>query len=165
MKIRTIKRFIIAEFGWRHWTSVIGLRADEPRRLVRALDKERTKKDRWHNIAPLAEAGITKPDVLAFWAAQSFDLRLAGPWEGNCDLCFLKSRASIMRQMRDHPERAAWWAEQEAVPRGYAGRGRTFRADRESYSALIDLVHQSPMLPMDETMHELGEACDDGCGI
>lgn len=164
LKIRTTKRYLMAELGWKHWTSIIGLRADEPRRLETALDHERTKKDRWHNLAPLASAGITKADVLGFWKEQTFDLRLSGPWEGNCDLCFLKSRASIMRQIRDYPDRAKWWASMESVERGTAGRGRTFRADRENYAELASLVRRTPMLPMDETMHELGEACDDGCG-
>ena len=164
-KIRTIKRFLVTERGWKRWTSVVGLRFDEPNRVIRALDREKTKKDRWHNACPLAQAKITKADVLSFWASQPFDLQLAGPWEGNCDGCFLKSRASVMRMMRDYPERMEWWAQQEAVRRGRPGRGRQFRKDRETYAELADLVARTPLLPFDETMHELGESCDGGCGI
>ena len=69
-----------------------------------------------------------------------------------------------MRMMRDHPERMTWWAEMEAVPRGAVGHGRTFRKDREPYAQLADLVRRTPMLPMDETMIEEGQACDWGCG-
>ena len=161
-KIRTITRFVVAEFGWKHWRNLVGIRADEPLRVAKIEKKTR---ERWTRSAPLAEAGITKLDVLAFWRQQPFDLRLAGPWEGNCDGCFLKSRASIMWMMRTHPDRMAWWAAQEAVPRGKPGRERTFRKDREPYAVLADLVERTPLLPFDETMHELGEDCDGGCGI
>lgn len=114
---------------------------------------------------PLASAGVTKPMVLDFWRQQNFDLGLAGPWEGNCNLCFLKSRASIMWQIRNHPELAQDWREDEQVPRGTSGKNRRYRQDRETYAQLIDLVDRTPLLPFDETMHELGEACDDGCGF
>lgn len=161
MKIRTIKRYVIASFGWKRWVSVIGLRADEPNRVKGKLQPTR---ERWTIAMPLNAAGITKPMVLSFWRDQAFDLMLAGPWEGNCDGCFLKSRASIMWMIRSHPARAAWWAEEEAIPRGTQGINRRFRNDREGYAELIDLVRRTPLLPMDETMHEMGSACDDGCG-
>lgn len=162
LKIRTIKRWIVAELGWKHWTNVIGLRADEP---LRVQKKRQPSRERWNHSMPLADAKITKPMVLEFWRYQPFDLGLTGPWEGNCDGCFLKSRASIMRMCRDHPRRMNWWTSMEATPRGTKGVNRTFRRDRENYAGLIDLVRRTPMLPLDETMHDLGEACDDGCGV
>jgi hypothetical protein len=139
---------------------VLGLRADEMSRVKRALGPQR---DRWTNATPLATAGVTKSDVLGFWRAQPFDLRVAGPWEGNCDGCFLKSRASIMRMLRDHSDRMKWWADMEAVPRGAKGNGRTFRIDREPYAELARIVERTPMLLPDETMVDGGEACDGCC--
>lgn len=159
LKIRTIKRWVKDVLGWSVWTEVIGLRADEPKRLV---------KMRSGVIAPLATAKISKPDVLAFWKLQPFDLMLAGPWEGNCDGCFLKSRASRLRMLRDYPARMAWWLKTErdgAYPNMKNPKMARFRADGESYTELDNFARRTPMLPMDETMHDLGEACDDGCGI
>lgn len=161
-KIRTMKRYVMAERGWKRWTNVVGLRADEMGRVERATDPARNKKDRWDVVCPLATAGVTQRDVAAFWAAQPFDLRLAGKWEGNCDGCFLKSRAAITRMMQDHPERMAWWAAQEAMPRG-AGRGATFRADREDYATLARVVRDQGALPFDETMIEGGAECGMEC--
>jgi len=161
LKIRTMKRWVVAELGWKHWTNVIGLRADEP---IRVEKKRVRSRERWDHAMPLFDAGVRKPQILDFWRDQPFDLGLAGPWEGNCDGCFLKSRASIMRMCRDHPTRMQWWPGMEATPRGTKGINRTFRRDREPYGALIDLVRRTPLLPFDETMHDLGEACDDGCG-
>ena len=162
MKIRTIKRWVMASLGWKHWRSIIGLRADEPGRVERASKPQR---DRWTNATPLAEAGVSVTDVARFWGGQSFDLRLAGKWEGNCDGCFLKSRAAILRMHADHPDRMRWWAEMEAAPRGTKGVNRRFRIDREPYATLADLVQSMPRLPFDETMIEGGAECGAWCGV
>lgn len=163
LKIRTQKRFIREQLGWDHWTNVVGLRADEPGRVARALDRERTKKDRWHNACPLAVAGIEEIDVLRFWKQQPFNLRLAGPWEGNCDGCFLKGRGALSRMHADHPERMRWWADQEAVPRG-AGLGATFRADRECYATMARVIRDQTSLPFD--LNEASLPCEAAmCGV
>lgn len=161
-KIRTIKRYVMAELGWKHWSNVIGIRADEPKRIE---NKKKPSRDRWTVLMPLVDARVNKSNVMDWWSNQPFDLELAGPWEGNCDGCFLKSRASIMRMQRDHPERMEWWPQQEAIPRGKSdGTNRRFRNDREPYAKLAEIVRQTPMLPMDETMHELGNGCSMWCG-
>jgi 3'-phosphoadenosine 5'-phosphosulfate sulfotransferase (PAPS reductase)/FAD synthetase len=155
LKVRTIKRWAMGDLGWTRWLNVVGIRADETRRIP-----TKPPRDRWTLAHPLADAGVTKADVLAFWAAQPFDLMLKGPWEGNCDGCYLKSRAGIHRMHADYPDRMRWWAEQEAVPRGTAGKGRTFRADRESYATMAANVAASPRLIPDEIL-----ADSDGCGV
>ena len=160
LKIRTIKRFLVSEYGWQHWTSCIGLRADEQKRVDRALSPQR---DRWNNICPLADAGITEEDVFAFWRDQTFDLRLAGAWEGNCDGCFLKNRASLERMHKIHPERMDWWRKMEAARHG-VGSGGTFRADREDYATMARTVRDQGCLPFDE--HEVTLPCDmASCGV
>lgn len=164
LKIRTAKRYIVAEREWKRWTNIVGLRADERRRVERATDPVRNKKDRWDVRCPLAEAGITVSDVAAFWREQPFDLRLKGKWEGNCDGCFLKSRGALSRIMLDYPERAQWWADQEAVPRGFRG-GATFRADREDYATMLRVVRDQGSFPFDETMVEGGQECGMECGM
>lgn len=163
LKIRTIKRWVLATLGWERWVNVVGLRADEPGRVQRI--REAKRRERWTIVTPLHDAGVRQADVMAFWRSQPFDLRLAGAWEGNCDGCFLKGRAAILRMHADHPERMRWWVAMEAVPRGTAGRGRTFRRDREPYAKLADLVRATPRLPFDETMIEGGEPCGAWCGV
>ena len=161
LKIRTMKRYC-QSLGWERWVNVIGLRADEMHRVERTRKPTR---ERWTVATPLADAGITVRDVAEFWRAQPFDLRLTGKWEGNCDGCFLKSRAATMRMMRDHPERMRWWAEMEAVARGTAGVGRRFRKDREPYAELARITEATPRLPIDETMIEGGQECGVWCGV
>lgn len=113
LKMRPTKRLLIAA-GWTQWVAALGIRADEPRRINREPQKER-----WQRWYPLADAGVTKRDVSAFWQGQPFDLRLPNmngttPL-GNCDGCFLKSERNLAALARDYPERHAWWEEMEVL--------------------------------------------------
>lgn len=112
LKIRTAKRYLVS-LGWKRWTNATGIRADEPHRLNKPPPK-----DRWTVWNPLAEAGVGRHHVAAFWESQDFDLRLPNVrgncWLGNCDGCFLKSEAHVAAFSRDFPERSAWWERAEA---------------------------------------------------
>jgi 3'-phosphoadenosine 5'-phosphosulfate sulfotransferase (PAPS reductase)/FAD synthetase len=158
-KIRTIKRYVVATYGWKHWASCVGLRADESRRVIKALTKQL---DRWHNTCPLYDAGITQDHIFEFWAEQDFDLALNGKWEGNCDGCFLKSRGNISRMAKDYPDRIQWWADQEAKKQG-VGAGGKFRNDREPYSEILGLTHDQGVLSF---LHDSDLSCVDSmCGV
>jgi 3'-phosphoadenosine 5'-phosphosulfate sulfotransferase (PAPS reductase)/FAD synthetase len=129
LKIRPMRDWMRAR-GYDHWTNVVGIRADEPRRVAKMREADEQRKERWDIALPLAEANISEADVMAFWARQPFDLHLR-PQEGNCDLCFLKGPIKRQRIMRERPDLAAWWLEQEART------GSTFRRDVPSYAELL----------------------------
>lgn len=121
LKVRTAKRYL-RSLGWQYWTNATGIRADEPRRLNKPAPR-----DRWRVWNPLAEAGVSKSDVAAFWRQQPFDLRLPNVrgncWLGNCDGCFLKSEANLAAFAREYPERAGWWeAMEDKVARSARGQ-------------------------------------------
>lgn len=120
MKVHCSSRYL-RSIGWERWTNTVGIRADEPNRLKGAPPKERYTL--WH---PLAEAGVSRHDVSAFWARQPFDLRLPNvdgrTQLGNCDGCFLKSEAARAALARDFPERAQWWADMEALAQSISSR-------------------------------------------
>lgn len=111
LKVRTAKRYL-RSLGWDRWTNATGIRADEPHRLGKPPPK-----DRWTIWTPLADAGVGKHEVAAFWRRQPFDLDLPNVqgncWLGNCDGCFLKSEANLAALAREHPERHAWWERME----------------------------------------------------
>jgi 3'-phosphoadenosine 5'-phosphosulfate sulfotransferase (PAPS reductase)/FAD synthetase len=111
------------------WQNVVGLRADEPHRVARMRD--RNKEARWEVAVPLYDAGKTKDDVDRFWKEQPFDLRLL-PYEGNCDLCFLKGINKKIRIIERRPDLASWWIEMEKKI------GKTFRIDTPPYARLYD---------------------------
>jgi 3'-phosphoadenosine 5'-phosphosulfate sulfotransferase (PAPS reductase)/FAD synthetase len=132
LKVSTMQRYLrstgvkIADI-----TAILGLRADEPRRV------SRVKNDQTRNLAvPLADAGVTRDHVNSWWSMQEFDLRLPNNDDayGNCDLCFLKSRAKIERIMEREPERAEWWINQETL------KGKPFRSDRGTYKQILHQV-------------------------
>lgn len=115
LKIRAAEKYL-RSLGWERWTCATGIRADEARRIKDKAD--RGNRDRWQNWYPLYAAGVSKADVLAFWARQNFDLRLpdfrGNTAFGNCDGCFLKSERFLSALSVSHPARHAWWEEMEA---------------------------------------------------
>jgi 3'-phosphoadenosine 5'-phosphosulfate sulfotransferase (PAPS reductase)/FAD synthetase len=128
LKIRVMKHWMMAQ-GYTHWDMIIGLRADEPRRVANQRKLNAKNKERWIRVMPMAEAGHTLADVEAFWAQQPFQLQLQ-PHEGNCDLCFLKSLWKKQQIARDRPDLLPWWIEREAQI------GQPFRRDQPAYIKL-----------------------------
>lgn len=148
LKIRTFWRYATTVLGWKRWDSVIGLRFDERSRVSKQMARNDQHKDVWTTRMPMYEARITKRDVGAFWPQpDGFDLGLSSvnfktPL-GNCDLCFKKGAKTIAGIIRTMPARADWWAnhEQGAIARGTMAKPEMalFRADRPSYSAMLQL--------------------------
>ena len=140
LKVRTIHRYL-KSIGWTEWDSMLGIRADEPRRLAKIGNQDYGKHE--EKVAPLGQVGVTKEDVGTFWKLQPFDLKLPNhngvTMHGNCDLCFLKGGAQILSMIAEKPERAVWWAKIEALAMALANKpsGANFRTDRPSYSQML----------------------------
>jgi 3'-phosphoadenosine 5'-phosphosulfate sulfotransferase (PAPS reductase)/FAD synthetase len=151
LKIRTGHKYL-KSLGWQEdgWDQMVGIRADEPRRIakIRARPSPEIKAETM--IIPLAEAGITKQDVAAFWRAQPFDLGLPNrngttPW-GNCDLCFLKGPHQVFSMIQEEPQRAVWWASMEAMGLSSKPDGARFRNDRPGYARMLEYATQQGSL-------------------
>jgi len=84
------------------YLTALGIRADEKHRL-----KTNSK-----NIYPLAEIGVDEVFIRNWWKRQSFDLELKD-YEGNCDLCFLKSTRKKLTLISENPNVADWWNDME----------------------------------------------------
>jgi hypothetical protein len=80
------------------YLTAIGIRADEKHRLG----------SKPNNIYPLAEVGATETIIRNWWDKQPFDLKLKD-YEGNCDLCFLKSIRKKLTIITENPNIADWW--------------------------------------------------------
>lgn len=115
LKLQPIKSFA-KSLGWDSYKLALGIRSDEPKRLDWNKAKE-------NNILYFAKLGnVTKSDVNAFWANQSFDLNLKS-YEGNCDLCYKKSERKLMTIVTEHPEFAKWWRQMEVKYENHDPRG------------------------------------------
>jgi len=143
LKIRAMHKHL-KSLGWKEdgWDQMVGIRADEPRRIakIRARPSPETTKETL--IIPLAESGVTRTMVGDFWRNQPFDLELENvdgtTPAGNCDLCFLKGANRILGLIKQKPSRAIWWAKQESMGLSSKPSGARFRSDRPSYQQMHD---------------------------
>lgn len=151
LKIRVMKKWML-DFGYEHWTNIVGIRADEPKRW-RKLN--RTPPERWEVALPCVDAGTTLEDVRSFWSAEPFDLGIAGDWEGNCDACHLKMPWKVARVFRDHPERAERWRRREQRA------GKMFRPRGPSIEQLVQLSRAGQIEPESDTFEIQCAGCTD----
>jgi hypothetical protein len=137
LKVRAIARHL-KSIGMTEGTMLVGLRADEPRRVARVQGDVREGFD---YECPMAKAGHLISDVGAYWFSAAWDLRLPNNDRafGNCDMCYLKGKRVLERVIREEPERAAWWSRMEHE------RGRTFVHGR-SVDQLLVQVRVQPEL-------------------
>jgi len=146
LKIRTMKRYLIDQDFELPLLSLIGLRADEPRRAAKLHGKISEGQEHW---CPMFVSGETKEDVAAFWKKQNFDLNLPNnngvtDW-GNCDLCFLKGRGKKQAIIRERPDLANWWISQEKK------LGETFTKDGANYAQMKTIAtDQGQLFQFDE---------------
>jgi 3'-phosphoadenosine 5'-phosphosulfate sulfotransferase (PAPS reductase)/FAD synthetase len=132
---------VMRSLGYAEHENFIGFRADEPGRVVKLRADPSGGTKGVERRAPLADAGVTKWDVMRFWQGNDFDLALpniAGTtMHGNCDLCFLKHSSIVMSLIAEKPERAAWWARMEgSISNPKVQGGGYFRNDRPSYGQM-----------------------------
>jgi 3'-phosphoadenosine 5'-phosphosulfate sulfotransferase (PAPS reductase)/FAD synthetase len=158
LKVRPMKAFALS-LGWGHWSNVIGLRYDEGHRIIKQHIANDQRKERWTTAMPMASAKHTKRGhVLPFWLGgnidpralieplpQGFDLGLRD-YEGNCDLCMLKSRGALKRLMRDHPGMSEWWqARERTIGTKASASGAKFTTEY-SYADLEREVRTQPFM-------------------
>lgn len=160
LKARVTRDYVRATWGWRNWTSFIGLRYDEQLRVIGAIGRNESGKDPWRNAMPLNDAKVVKRDILDAWAKRNFDLGLLN-YQGNCTRCWKKSLPKQRRIIRDEQEGQApadpWWAEMERLT------GTTFNLHL-SHSELEQQVRDEPMMPL-ESFDADDDSADEECGF
>jgi 3'-phosphoadenosine 5'-phosphosulfate sulfotransferase (PAPS reductase)/FAD synthetase len=155
LKIKVAQRYLFS-IGWTEWDNLVGIRADEARRVAKIRANPSSGNKGITRFMPLAEAGITKETVGDFWRNQSFDLELPNingvTYHGNCDLCFLKGGSQVLSLITEKPERAIWWVKMEAlIENPTIANGGVFRADRPSYASMTQFAsEQRDMFDPDE---------------
>jgi len=118
LKIKPARRYL-RTLGLLTYENIIGFRFDEPQRVNKA-------KKRWKKVTtsyPLYHAGITKQHVNEYWKHKPYTLEIPSIL-GNCTLCFMKGKNAIMAILRDYPELADPWIEDEK--RSAAHYGHTY---------------------------------------
>lgn len=95
--IKSYAKTVIGRYG-KDYHTAIGYRHDERAKRIKEHKIEQEK-----HYYPLADWGITKADVALFWSQQPFDLEIAD-YQGNCRMCFKKSKRKILTQIEENPE-------------------------------------------------------------
>jgi 3'-phosphoadenosine 5'-phosphosulfate sulfotransferase (PAPS reductase)/FAD synthetase len=165
LKVETMKWFMVSQ-GYTTWFNMVGLRADEPSRVLKQVLRNQSGLERWISGAPLFVGGVVERLVLLFWLGrnvdperlthplpQGFDLGIRS-YRGNCVDCFLKGRGKRARIYREDPSVAHWSLEQErlAVDRRDIRTSYMKRFDKdESVAELLHAVQHSPeLIPFEE---------------
>lgn len=107
LKIKTAKRYL-RSIGVREFENLVGFRYDEPMRVNRRT--QRFKKV--HDKFPLFDNKVTKQMVNEYWANKPYTLEIPSIL-GNCTLCFMKGKNAILAILREYPELANEWIEDE----------------------------------------------------
>jgi len=134
LKIKAINEYLINTCSFeKPYTGCIGIRADEVRRAAKMSGTVESGQERY---LPLYHDGVSAKDIYQFWINQPFDLQLPNnngvtDW-GNCDLCFLKGYGKKQSIIRERPDLADWWIQQESGLSELLGKGAYFRADQPS---------------------------------
>lgn len=106
LKIKVVKRYLRG-IGIRTFENFIGFRYDEPTRVLR--------KQPFKNVIdkfPLYDDGTTKEIVNSYWDNKPYTLGIPHIL-GNCTLCFMKGKNAILAILREYPELADVWIEDE----------------------------------------------------
>lgn len=143
MKENPIHKYAKEYFKGDDYLTALGIRADEKHRLTKDPMK----------IYPLADLNFTEEIIRSWWDKQSFDLNLKD-YEGNCDLCFLKSKRKRLTLLKNNPSLFNWWYEMESE---YGSHQQPIFDVRGKLS-LKDLIKQSKQpFKTVEDKHELSK--------
>lgn len=164
--------------GFTTWTNMVGLRADERKRVMKQVMRSMSGKEAWISYCPLALAGIVKRIVMKFWLGrnrdprkieyylpQGFDLGLRD-YEGNCDGCFLKGFDVLCHQERERPGTGDWWREAEAEVTAIAAKSTGAQFVTEySWAEIQRIAASTPELVDWESLPSIGDCTAGACGV
>lgn len=155
LKARVLRAYM-RSIGWAKYQTAIGIRADETDRMNVNAERERF-------IYPLIGWGVRKPDVLAWWSRQSFDLGLPEHL-GNCTWCWKKSLKKHLILARENPEVYAFPARMEATypdaGPGIRDRPRRFFRGNLGASDLLAMANGPEPAGSDESGN-----CSESCEV
>jgi len=176
LKVEAIRSCLRDHFGLkkRDYVQCIGIRVDE-------IDRMQPKAKELGIRYPLVNWGITKNQVLDWWASQDFDLDLPEHL-GNCVTCFKKSDRKLFTIAKHHPEyfapfqrmerelsRCGAWAEKTGQEARFFRKHRTtadiIASSKQPFIewAPTDQQQQIGMFSLDEL--DISNGCTESCEV
>lgn len=135
------------------WTTAIGIRADEPKRL----------KPKPRVVYPLAhDFPTTKAMVNDWWEDQPFTLNLP-EHRGNCTWCWKKSEPKLLRVAKETPGVFEFPARMEALYRNVGPEENPDRRFFRGHRSALDIVRMSEIIPVLPPLPMFDADADGGC--
>lgn len=162
LKINLIRKYIRSLGHRGEIPTYLGIRYDEPLRVAKKKASNAAGKEPEYYYMPLHDMRITRTQRDEFWSRQDFDLEISSHHD-NCDLCFMKGKWKLIWYIRENPEAANWWIEQEKriVPRNKR-RFKDRRFNKEfSYEELLHIAKTQTYIPLPEG-NKIATSCE--CG-
>lgn len=132
LKMQPLKKYMLS-LGYEKWHQALGIRADEPHRLKRNQNQSRI-----NIIYPLGDLiQVNELFIRNWWDKQDFNLRIKD-YEGNCDLCWKKSKRKRLTLIHENPNIVKWWNDMEVK----YGKGKYLFDQREGLS-IEELIKQA----------------------
>lgn len=165
MKSEPVKYYLDKKYGKGGFIQLLGMRADEPKRLVRVA-----KTARFYMADAFPD--IEKIDVLKFWREMPFDLEI-DEWLGNCVFCVKKRPNKIALAAMDAPDLADdfWALLNEPTVKVAPNRPdpclmyrdwSTLKSIRESFSSVPrgEIIARLKMVRLEDDADQCSESCE-----
>lgn len=166
LKSIPIHKFMRYEMKWKNYYTAIGIRSDETQRI----NWESANKNKF--IYPLVtDLRVDTEFIRKFWLSQDFDLQLKD-YEGNCDMCWKKSKRKLMTLVLENPKMMDWWKEMETK---YGDgvytfwRGGEFTDDiieeamNEDFNKAIDEYHEMELSDEEKCSYDIDLDAEASC--
>ena len=165
MKTSPFKKYCKDNFGKGNYTTWLGIRADEPRRI---------KKDVVGINYMASISDFTSDDVLDWWGEQDFDLGfdINSGWLGNCVFCHKKSNAKLALACIDEPDLLNEFNNmvnsKEARQLGYTPKNQLYRQGK----TIHEIIATFSLFDRDEIVNNLRHSkrfdnspCSESCEV
>ena len=159
MKTTPFKKYADDTFGRNNYTTILGIRVDEPKRL--------RARDGFSYLADISD--FEKQDVLDWWAKMPFDLQIKEHL-GNCVFCIKKGVNKIALAAKDEPQLADKFIKMinmddvRIVPSRTTANDAMYRQSM-SLESIIDLYAEMPRDKLAKTVRSTFEtgSCSESC--
>lgn len=153
------KKYAEDIFGKNNYTTILGIRIDEPKRL--------RPRDGFSYLAEISD--FEKQDVLDWWAKMPFDLQIPEHL-GNCVFCIKKGINKVALAAKDEPQLADKFIKMinmddvRIVPSRTTSNDAMYRQSM-SLESIIDLYDEMPRDKLAKTVRSTFEtgSCSESC--
>jgi 3'-phosphoadenosine 5'-phosphosulfate sulfotransferase (PAPS reductase)/FAD synthetase len=169
MKEKTSQNYM-RSLGVEKYTSYVGMRVDEPRRVNRVFIRNNNQDKIWYDC-PGHWGGITKDDVGSAWQNQPFDLGREGnekncfnDFMGNCDFCHLKSKIKKLYLIQNGVL-PSFWQQIERIAYNYNNERDCMSRSHGTYDEMVLEAKSMPIITKNQVLTDREVEIDCfGCG-